>query len=124
MTIHTRNEVLVTYQDAPLRELLRHLEKDHSLDLDYCLDNLGWGDMRPEEKPRTVRTIQEFFELSIGTIVEFPGVGLFYKIAFNGWVKPKDLPYSLPIKGNDDMARIWVDIETPARIVFTPEVQA
>ncbi|MGV3071504.1 hypothetical protein ACEE90_03540 [Corynebacterium phoceense] len=126
MTIDTRNEVLVTCENTPLMELLEHLAKDHAPDLDYCLENLGL-DYTVASKPRpkkSARTIQEFFELSIGTIVEFPGVGLFYKIAFNAWVKPKDLPYSLPLKGNDDMARIWVDIEAPARILFTPEVQA
>ena len=123
MTIDTRNEVLVTCQDAPLRELLRHLVAEHPEDMDYCLDNLGINRMVPNE-PQTVRTQQEFFDLPIGTVVKIPHVGTYYKTAINAWTKSSDLPYASPIRGNDDMWSFTIRVNAPATVVFTPEVQA
>ena len=123
MTIHTRNEVLVTCQDTPLMELLEHLLIDHAPDLEYCLDNLGINRMVPNE-PRVVRTQQEFFDLPIGTVVKIPHVGTYYKTAINAWTKPSDLPYASPIRGNDDMWAFTISVNAPATVVFTPEVRA
>lgn len=123
MTIATRNEVLVTCQDAPLMELLEHLLIDHAPDLEYCLDNLGINRMVPNE-PRVVRTRQEFLDLPIGTVVKIPVAGTYYKTALNAWVAPNDLPYSSPIRGNDDMWAFTISVNAPATILFTPEVQA
>ena len=123
MTIATRNEVLVTCQDAPLMELLEHLLIDHAPDLEYCLDNLGINRMVPNE-PRVVRTQQEFFDLPIGTVVKIPHVGTYYKTAINAWTKPSDLPYASPIRGNDDMWAFTISVNAPATVVFTPEVRA
>ena len=125
MTITTRNEVLVTCQDAPLMELLRHLEKDHSLDLDYCLDNLGINRMVPNEPP-VVRTQQEFLDLPIGTIVESSMFVKHYKINADSWVKVSNLPHSRSLhnSSNDDMANLSINSSAPFTVVFTPEVQA
>ncbi|WP_288855650.1 hypothetical protein [uncultured Corynebacterium sp.] len=123
MTIHTRNEVLVTCEGTPLMELLGHLAKDHAPDLDYCLDELGL-DYTVASKPQEVHTRQEFFDLPIGTVVKIPVAGTYYKTAMNAWVKPNDLPYSTPIRGNDDMWAFTISVNSPATVVYTPEVQA
>ena len=125
MTIHTQNEVLVTCQDTPLMELLGHLAKDHAPDLDYCLDELGLT-YTAASKPQEVRTRQEFFDLPLGTVVKIPHVGTYYKTAINAWAwfKAKNLPLSTPSHGNDDMANFTISVNTPATILFTPEVQA
>ena len=57
MTITTRNEVLVTCQDAPLMELLQNLINNHPEDVDYCLDELGL-DYTAASEPREVSTQQ------------------------------------------------------------------
>ena len=121
MTITTRTEVLVTCENTPLMELLEHLEKDHSLDLDYCLENIGINRMAPNET-QTVSTRQEFFNLPIGTVVKIPHVGTYYKIGINSWVK--QLPESRPIHGNDAMWAFTISVNAPAEVLFTPEVQA
>ena len=124
MTITTRNEVLVTCQDAPLMELLEHLLIDHAPDLEYCLDELGWhGNPEPQEEAQTVRTRQEFLDLPLGTVVKIPHVGTYYKTAINAWawVKAKNLPLSTPSHGNDDMANFTISVNAPATILFTPE---
>ena len=125
MTITTRNEVLVTCQDAPLMELLRHLAHDHPEDVDYCLENLGWHDDRePKAEPPAVRTPQEFLDLPLGTVVKIPHVGTYYKTAINAWTKPSDLPYSSHIHSNADMWGFTISVNTPATVMFTPEVRA
>lgn len=127
MTIRTRNEVLVTCQDAPLMELLQHLAKDHAPDLDYCLNLMDWYDDRePKAETQTARTRQEFLDLPLGTVVKIPHVGTYYKTAINAWawVKAKNLPLSTPSHGNDDMANFTISVNAPATILFTPEVQA
>ena len=125
MTIATRNEVLVTCQDAPLRELLRHLVAEHAEELDYCLSLMDWYDDRePKAETQTVRTRQEFLDLPLGTVVKIPHVGTYYKTAINAWTKPSDLPYASPIHGNDDMWGFTISVNTPARVLFTPEVKA
>ena len=123
MTIHTRNEVLVTCQDTPLTKLLKHLAKDHAPDLDYCLDELGLTYTAANE-PQTVRTRQEFLDLPLGTVVKIPHVGTYYKTALNAWIKPNDLSYSSTFYDNDDVWGFTITVNTPARVVFTPEVQA
>ena len=125
MTIHTQNEVLVTCENTPLMELLEHLVKDHAPDLDYCLAMLDWYDGRePQEATQKVRTQQEFLDLPLGTVVKIPVAGTYYKTAINAWVKPNDLPYSIPLHGNDDMWAFTISVNTPAVVLFTPEVQA
>lgn len=127
MTIATRNEVLVTCQDAQLMELLRHLVAEHPEDMDYCLYTLGWhGNPEPQEEAQTVRTRQEFLDLPLGTVVKIPHVGTYYKTAINAWawVKAKNLPLSTPSHGNDDMANFTISVNAPATILFTPEVKA
>ena len=123
MTIATRNEVLVTCKHAPLMELLKHLAKDHTPDLDYCLDTLGLTHTVASD-PQEVHTRQEFFDLPLGTVVKIPHVGTYYKTAINAWTKPSDLPYASPIHGNDDMWAFTISVNAPATVVFTPEVQA
>ena len=122
MTITTRNEVLVTCENTPLMELLEHLAKDHAPDLDYCLDELGLT-YTAASKPQEVRTRQEFLDLPIGTVVKIPVAGTYHKTALNAWVAPNDLPYSSPIRGNDDMWAFTISVNAPARVMFTPEVQ-
>ena len=125
MTIDTRNEVLVTCQDTPLMELLRHLVAEHPEDMDYCLDTLGWhGNPEPQEEAQTVRTRQEFFDLPLGTVVKIPHVGTYCKTAINAWTKPSDFPYASPIHSNNDMWSFTISVNAPAAVVFTPEVQA
>lgn len=121
MTIETRNEVLVTCQDAPLTELLEHLLIDHSLDLDYCLEELGL-DYTAANEPQEVRTQQDFIDLPIGTVVKIPNVGTYYKITASSWVKDINLPWSTPTHGNGDMWGFTVTVNAPATVVFTPEV--
>ena len=106
-------------------ELLEHLVKDHAPDLDYCLYTLGWyGDHEPKAAAQTVSTRQEFFDMPLGTVVKIPVAGTYYKTAINAWTKPSDLPYASPIRGNDDMWGFTISVNTPATVVFTPEVQA
>ena len=125
MTITTRNEVLATCQDAQLMELLEHLTKDHSLDLDYCLEELGWDkDREPQAETQGVRTRQEFHDLPLGTVVKIPVAGTYYKTAIHAWTKSSDLPCAGPIHGNDDMANFTISVNTPATVMFTPEVRA
>lgn len=121
MTIETRNEVLVTCDNAPLMELLEHLVKDHAPDLDYCLEELGLTYTATNE-PREVSTKQEFLDLPLGTVVEIPHVGTYYKTALRAWIKPNDLSYSSTFYGNDDMWAFTISVNAPATVVFTPEV--
>ena len=122
MTIDTRNEVLVTCQDAQLMELLQHLVAEHAEDVDHCLENIGWDkDREPQEEAQTVRTRQEFFNLPLGTVVKIPVAGTYYKMAINAWTKPSDLPYASPIQSNDDMWGFTISVNAPAAVVFTPE---
>lgn len=104
-------------------ELLRHLVAEHVEDMEYCLDTLDWySDREPKATTQTVRTRQEFFDLPLGTVVEIPAIGTYYKTAINAWVKPQNLPYSRPIHGNDDMGDFIISVNEPATVLFTPEV--
>ena len=119
MTIHTRNEVLVTCQDTPLMELLEHLVKDHAPDLDYCLENLGL-DYTVASEPREVRTQQEFLDLPIGTVVNTEDDETLYKIGEGEWTEARYLgnTFFRVIRSTDRLS------ESAAHVVFTPEVQA
>ena len=123
MTIKTRNEVLVTCENTPLMELLEHLAQDHAPDLDYCLENLGL-DYTATNEPREVSTKQGFLDLPLGTVVEIPHVGTYYKTALRAWIKPNDLSYSSTFYGNADLWGFTISVNAPARVLFTPEVQA
>ena len=123
MTITTRTEVIVTCQDAPLMELLRHLAHDHPEDVDYCLDELGL-DYTAASEPREVSTQQEFHDLPLGTVVKIPVAGTYYKTAIHAWTKSSDLPYASPVHSNDDMANFTISVNVPFTVVFIPEVQA
>ena len=120
MTITTRNEVLVTCQDAPLMELLQNLINNHPEDVDYCLDELGL-DYTAASEPREVSTQQEFLDLPLGTVVKIPVAGTYYKTAIHAWTKSSDLPCAGPIRGNDEMANFTISVNAPATILFTPE---
>lgn len=126
MTIETRNEVLVTCQDAPLMELLEHLEKDHAPDLDYCLENLGLdytAANEPQEEAQTVRTPQDFIDLPIGAVVKIPADGTYYKITSNFWSIPRNVTNAIRWHTNEDMASFTISVNAPATVVFAPEVQ-
>lgn len=86
MTIETRNEVLVSCENSPLMELLRHLAKDHAPDLDYCLDELGLTyTAASKPKPRELTELADFEDAPVDTIVDTKD-GPHMKIFDNGWL--------------------------------------
>ena len=68
MTIHTRNEVLVTCENTPLMELLRHLAHDHPEDVDYCLSLMDWYAQLGIAQPRLLTEPAQIKRLDHGTI--------------------------------------------------------
>ena len=124
MTITTRNEVLVTCQDAPLMELLEHLEKDHSLDLDYCLENLGIVGTRIEEpKPRKLNVSTDFEDAPVGTIVDTLD-GPHMKIFENGWLWLADNLGKNRTSPELVDTDILMSSKYIATVLWTPKVQA
>lgn len=123
MTIATRNEVLVTCNNAPLMELLRHLAKDHAPDLDYCLENLGIVGTRLEEpKPRKLNVSTDLEDAPVGTIVDTKD-GPHMKVWRDKWLWIADdggysqthLKYT---ESDRSMSRKYT-----ATVLWTPEVQ-
>ena len=118
MTIATRNEVLVTCQDAQLMELLEHLEKDHAPDLDYCLDTLGWyAQLGIEPQPRLLTEPAQIKRLAPGTIIKDADGKLHYNCG-KWWASMESIARSVI----DEI--LATSIQLPATVVFTPEVQA
>ena len=118
MTITTRNEVLVTCDNAPLMELLRHLEKDHSLDLDYCLENIGWHDDRGmEPQPQLLTEQAQIKRLAPGTIIKDADGKLHYNCG-KWWASME----SIRRRVIDEI--LATSIQLPATVVYTPGVQA
>ena len=118
MTIDTRNEVLVTCQDAPLMELLRHLEKDHSLDLDYCLEHIGrYVQLGMETQPQLLTESAQVKGLAPGTIIKDADGKLYYNCD-KWWASLESIS-----RGVIDEI-LATSIQLPATVVYTPEVQA
>ena len=118
MTIHTRNEVLVTCDNAPLMELLRHLEKDHSLDLDYCLSRMDWyAQLGVEPQPRLLTEPAQIKQLAPGTIIKDADGKLHYSCG-KWWASMESIS-----RGVIDEI-LATSIQLPATVVFTPEVKA
>ena len=118
MTIDTRNEVLVTCHDTPLMELLRHLEKDHSLDLDYCLSRMDWYvQLGVEPQPRLLTEPAQIKRLDPGTIIKDADGKLHYNCD-KWWASLESISRGII----DEI--LTTSIRLPATVVFTPEVQA
>ena len=118
MTIHTRNEVLVTCDNAPLMELLRHLEKDHSLDLDYCLGRMDWyAQLGVEPQPRLLTEPAQIKRLAPGTIIKDADGKLHYNCG-KWWASME----SIRRRVIDEI--LATSIQLPATVVYTPGVQA
>lgn len=112
MTIRTRNEVLVTCEDTPLMELLKHLAKDHAPDLDYCLEELGL-----EPQPQLLTELEQVEELATGTIIK-DADGNLYCSCGKWWASLESIS-----RGFFDEI-LATSIQLPIVVVFTPEVQA
>ena len=118
MTIDTRNEVLVTCQDAPLMELLCHLVAEHPEDMDYYLYTLGWYDDRGvEPQPRLLTEPAQIKRLDPGTIIKDADGKLHYNCD-KWWASLESIS-----RGVIDEI-LTTSIQLPATVVFTPEVQA
>ena len=118
MTITTRNEVLVTCQDAPLMELLRHLAHDHPEDVDYCLSLMDWyAQLGVEPQPRLLTEPEQIKRLAPGTIIKDADGKLYYNCD-KWWASLESIR-----RGVIDEI-LATSIQLPATVVFTPEVQA
>ena len=118
MTIHTQNEVLVTCQDAPLRELLRHLVAEHAEDVDYCLSLMDWyAQLGVEPQPRLLTEPAQIKRLAPGTIIKDADGKLHYNCG-KWWASMESIS-----RGVIDEI-LATSIQLPATVVFTPEVQA
>ena len=118
MTIRTRNEVLVTCQDAPLMELLEHLGKDHSLDLDYCLENIGWDkELGLEPRTRLLTEPAQVEGLAPGTIIKDADGKLRYNCD-RWWASMESIARGVIEE------ILATSIQLPATVVFTPGVRA
>ena len=117
MTIDTRNEVLVTCDNAPLMELLRHLEKDHSLDIDYCLEEIGWYAQLGIAQPRLLTEPAQVKRLAPGTIIKDADGKLHYNCD-KWWASMESIR-----RGVIDEV-LATSIQLPATVAYTPEVQA
>ena len=117
MTITTRNEVLVTCQDAPLMQLLEHLEKDHSLDLDYCLSRMDWYAQLGIAQPRLLTEPAQVKGLAPGTIIKDADGKLHYSCG-KWWASLGSIYRGIV---NEILA---TSMQLPATVVFTPEVRA
>ena len=118
MTITTRNEVLVTCQDAPLMELLRHLVAEHAEDVDYCLSLMDWyAQLGMEPQPRLLTEPAQIKRLVPGTIIKDADGKLRYNCG-QWWASLESIS-----RGVIDEI-LATSIQLPATVVFTPEVQA
>lgn len=87
------------------------------------LDTIGRGRWFVGNEPRpkqNARTIQEFFELPIGTVVNTEDDETLYKIGEDEWTEARYLGniFLRVLRSSD-----WLS-ESAATVVFTPEVQA
>ena len=117
MTITTRNEVLVTCQDAPLMELLRHLVAEHDEDVDYCLSLMDWYAQLGIAQPRLLTEPAQVKGLAPGTIIKDADGKLHYSCG-KWWASLGSIYRGIV---NEILA---TSIQLPATVVFTPEVQA
>lgn len=118
MTITTRNEVLVSCENTPLMELLEHLAKDHSLDLDYCLEELGWhAQLGLEPQPRLLTEPAQIKRLAPGTIIKDADGKLHYNCD-KWWASLESIS-----RGVIDEI-LATSIQLPATVVYSPEVRA
>ena len=118
MTIHTRNEVLVTCQDAQLMELLQHLVAEHPEELDYCLSLMDWyAQLGVEPQPRLLTEPTQINRLAPGTIIKDADSKLYYNC--DKWWASLD---SLRRGVIDEI--LATSIQLPATVIYTPEVQA
>ena len=118
MTITTRNEVLVTCQDAPLRELLRHLVAEHAEELDYCLSLMDWyAQLGVEPQPRLLTEPTQIKRLDPGTIIKDADGKLHYNCD-KWWASLESIHRGVIEE------ILATSIQLPATVVFTPEVQA
>ena len=118
MTIHTQNEVLVTCQDAPLRDLLRHLVAEHAEDVDYCLSLMDWyAQLGVEPQPRLLTEPAQIKRLDPGTIIKDADGKLHYNCG-KWWASMESIR-----RGVIDEV-LATSIQLPATVAYTPEVQA
>ena len=118
MTIHTRNEVLVTCQDAQLMELLQHLVAEHPEELDYCLSLMDrYVQLGMETQPRLLTEPAQIKRLDPGTIIKDADGKLHYNCD-KWWASLESIS-----RGVIDEI-LTTSIQLPATVVFTPEVQA
>ena len=124
MTIATRNEVLVTCDNAPLMELLGHLAKDHAPDLDYCLEKLGIVGTRLEEpKLRKLNKCAEFVVAPVGTIVDTED-GPHMKIANDRWLWIADKFGDNKTYIHQSESDTTISMDYTGTVLWTPEGQA
>ena len=109
MTIHTRNEVLVTCQDAPLKELLRHLIHNHPENVDCCIGM--------ETQPQLLTEPAQVKRLAPGTIIKDADGKLHYNCG-QWWASLGSIYRGIV---NEILA---TSIQLPATVIYTPEVQA
>ena len=118
MTIHTQNEVLVTCQDAPLRELLRHLVAEHAEDVDYCLSLMDWyAQLGVEPQPRLLTETAQIKRLDPGTIIKDADGKLHYNCG-KWWASMESIS-----RGVIDEI-LATSIQLPVVVLFTPGVKA
>ena len=118
MTIHTQNEVLVTCQDAPLRELLRHLVAEHAEDVDYCLSLMDWyAQLGVEPQPRLLTEPAQIKRLDPGTIIKDADGKLHYNCG-KWWASMESIS-----RGVIDEI-LATSIQLPVVVLFTPGVKA
>ena len=118
MTITTRNEVLVTCQDAPLMELLRHLVAEHPEDVDYCLSLMDWyAQLGVEPQPRLLTEPAQVKRLVPGTIIKDTDGKLYYNCD-KWWASLESIARSVI----DEI--LATSIQLPVVVLFTPEVQS
>ncbi|MCQ9341318.1 hypothetical protein NQ028_09235 [Corynebacterium phoceense] len=118
MTITTRNEVLVTCENAPLMELLRHLVAEHAEDVDYCLSLMDWyAQLGVEPQPRLLTEPAQIKRLAPGTIIKDADGKLYYNCG-KWWASLESIARSVI----DEI--LATSIQLPATAVYTPGVQA